>query len=200
MGRVRPAPFTVRAGRLAILVAASCAVACPPAGCAARKGSTRLTTGDVRDMSVELAASLAMSELLSERGPESARMVVAIDRVENLSSDVVPVSEQWYLMERIRASTPLQALASQRNIGFVIPAEHLRQLRERAGAEAALAMERRAPTHAMRGTLRSITRAIALARTDLYSFECRIIDLASGDVVWSDSFELKRAAAGLSYD
>lgn len=190
----------MRAG-LAGLVAAIGVGVCAAGGCAStRERSTRLTATDVRDMSAEMAASLAGSDFLRERGPDSERMVIAIDRVENLSSDVVPVSEQWYLMERVRASTPIQSLGTQRNIGFVIPAEHLKRLKERGGAEAAMAAERRAPTHAMRGVLRSVTRAVALARTDLYSFECRIIDLSTGDIVWSDSFELKRAAAGLSYD
>lgn len=170
------------------------------AGCASGRGSTRLTTDDVREMSVELASSLAGSDFLGERGPDSVRMVVAMDRVENLSSDVVPVSEQWYLMERIRASTPLQSLGQQRNIAFVIPVEQMVQLRERGGAEAALAMAGRAPTHALRGVLRSVTRVSGLDRTDLYSFECRVIDLETGGVLWSDSFELKRAAVGRAYD
>lgn len=169
-------------------------------GCASGQKSTRLTTDDVQEMSIQLAASLAGSDFLGERGTASERMVVAMDRVENLSSDVVPISEQWYLMERIRASTPLQSLGQQRNIGFVIPAEQMRQLKDRGGAEAALLMSNRAPTHAMRGVLRSITRVSGLDRTDLYSFECRVIDLETGGVQWSDSFELKRAAVGRAYD
>lgn len=170
-------------------------------GCATTGSrTTRLTTDDVKEMAVQLAASLASSEYLRERTPASERIVVAMDNVENLSSDVVPVSEQWYLMERIRASTPLASLGSQRNIAFVIPAEHLRQLKERGGAEAALVGAGRAPTHAMRGVLRSVTRSAGVDRTDLYSFETRLIDLGSGAVVWSDSFELKRAAVGKQYD
>ena len=170
-------------------------------GCATtQRGTTRLTTEDVKEMAEQLAASMAGSDFLRERGPDSARMVIALDHVENLSSDVVPVSEQWYLMERIRASTPLSSLGAQRNIAFVIPAEQMNQLRDRGGAEAALMGAGRAPTHAMRGTLRSVTRTAGVHRTDLYSFETRVIDLGSGAVMWSDSFELKRAAAGLAYD
>jgi hypothetical protein len=170
-------------------------------GCAMTQSrSTRLTTDDVKEMAVQLAASLASSDFLRERSPASDRMVIAMDNVQNLSSDLVPVSEQWYLMERIRASTPLASLGSQRNIAFVIPADNLRQLKDRVGAEAALAGAGRSPTHAMRGVLRSVTRAAALDRTDLYSFETRVIDLTTGAVLWSDSFELKRAAVGKQYD
>ncbi|MBX3360552.1 MAG: hypothetical protein KF705_03800 [Phycisphaeraceae bacterium] len=178
-----------------------CACAGLPMGCATmQQRSTRLTTEDVKEMAVQLAASMAASDFLRDRNPQSLRMVVAFDRVENLSSDVVPLSEQWYLMERVRASTPLASLGAQRNIGFVIPVEHLNQLRDRVGAEAALAGAGRTPTHAMRGVLRSVTRAAGVHRTDLYSFETRVIDLETGRIEWSDSFELKRAAVGLAYD
>lgn len=170
-------------------------------GCAVtRERSTRLTTEDVKEMAEQMASSMASSDFLRERSPESERMVVALDHVENLSSDVVPVSEQWYLMERLRASTPLASLGAQRNIAFVIPAEQMNQLRDRSGAEAALFGAGRAPTHAMRGVLRSVTRSTGINRTDLYSFEVRVIALASGDLAWSDSFELKRAAVGRQYD
>lgn len=178
-----------------------CACAGLSMGCATvQQRSTRLTTEDVKEMAEQLAASMASSDFLRDRSPQSPRMVIALDRVENLSSDVVPVSEQWYLMERVRASTPLASLGTQRNIGFVIPVEHLNQLRDRVGAEAALAGAGRTPTHAMRGVLRSVTRASGVYRTDLYSFETRVIDLETGRIEWSDSFELKRAAVGLAYD
>lgn len=187
------------AGVMAMVVAA-CSSPCI-GGCAAtQRGSTRLTTEDVKEMAEQMAASMAASDFLRERGPGSARMVVALDHIENLSSDVVPVSEQWYLMERIRASTPLASLGAQRNIAFVIPAEQTNQLRDRGGAEAALFAAGRAPTHAMRGVLRSVTRSAGMNRTDLYSFEVRVIALESGDLAWSDSFELKRAAVGRQYD
>lgn len=170
-------------------------------GCATTPSrSTRLTTDDVKEMAVQLAASLASSDFFRERSPASDRMVIAMDNVQNLSSDLVPVSEQWYLMERIRASTPLASLGSQRNIAFVIPADNLHQLKDRVGAEAALAGAGRSPTHALRGVLRSVTRSAGVDRTDLYSFEARVVDLTSGAVLWSDSFELKRAAVGRQYD
>ncbi len=183
-----------------LLAALSLGVAATMGACASTQKSTRLTTDDVKELSVQIAASLAASDFLRERSPSSERLVVAIDRVENLSSDVVPVSEQWYLMERIRASTPIGSLGSQRNVAFVIPAAQLRQLKERVGAEAALAGAGRSPTHAMRGVLRSVTRSAGVDRTDLYSFETRVLDLASGNVIWSDSFEIKRAAVGKQYD
>lgn len=191
----------VRSGRMTAVCLCSAIAMGSVTGCATtRERSTRLTTEDVKEMAEQMAASMGGSDFLRERDPASGRMVVALDKVENLSSDVVPVSEQWYLMERIRASIPLQSLGTQRNIAFVIPAEHMRQLKERGGAEAALAGAGRAPTHAMRGVLRSVTRAAALNRTDLYSFEVRVVELGTGDVAWSDSFELKRAAVGKQYD
>jgi len=182
-------------------MAVGCACVSLLCGCASTQSrSTRLTTEDVRAMAVEMAASMASSDFLRERDAGSPRMVVALDHVENLSSDVVPVSEQWYLMERVRSSLPLATLGSERNIAFVIPAEQMNQLRDRVGAEAALLGAGRAPTHAMRGVIRSVTRASGVHRTDLYSFEVRVIDLGTGRIDWADSFEFKRAAVGLAYD
>lgn len=81
-------------------------------GCAVtRERSTRLTTEDVKEMAEQMASSMASSDFLRERSPESERMVVALDHVENLSSDVVPVSEQctsWSGYELQRRSPPLE--------------------------------------------------------------------------------------------
>lgn len=189
-----------RAARTLAIAAVLLGVAAAGVACASTQKTTRLTTDDVKELAEQMAASLARSDLLKERSPSSDRIVVAMDKVENLSSDVVPVSEQWYLMERIRASSPIDALRAQRNVVFVIPAAQLRQLKDRVGAEAALAGAGRDPTHAMRDVLRSVTRTSGVDRTDLYSLETRLIDLGSGDVVWSDSFEIKRAAVGKQYD
>lgn len=189
-----------RVARVLTIAAILVGVAAGGVACASTQKTTRLTTDDVKELAVQMAASLAQSDLLKERSPASERIVVAMDKVENLSSDVVPVSEQWYLMEGIRASSPIDALRAQRNVVFVIPAAQLQQLKDRVGAEAALAGAGRDPSHAMRGVLRSVTRTAGVDRTDLYSFETRLIDLGSGDVVWSDSFEIKRAAVGKQYD
>jgi hypothetical protein len=169
------------------------------AGCAGAARSTQLTNADLDDTTAVMSQKLAGSRLLAERTAQSPRMVVAIAKVENLSSDLIPESEQWMLMERVKGSQPIIQLGKEKNVAFVIPAEHLSAAR-RAGTlpeEAALA---RNPTHEMTATFRSGTRMMGMNRTDAYFVEYRITDLSTGTLEWDETFEFKRAASGIAYD
>lgn len=166
-------------------------------GCAAPSRTTRLETRDFEDIAFEVAQSLRASDFLRERSPDSAPMTVAIQKAENLSSDILSEGERWFLMNRVVQASSMRALADERAIRFVIPAENLRELRELTGDDQLAAG--RAPTHTMTARLRSITRAAGLDRTDLYRAEYRITDLSTGETMWTGEFELKRAAVGRSY-
>lgn len=170
-------------------------------GCASAPGgpsSTRLTADDLQEITAQMAAKLRDSEFLGSRSPESEPITVAIQRVTNMSSDMIPQSEQWWLMERVRNSLPIVELGKQRNFAFLIPAERIEELRQ-LGFEPGLLSERR-PTHVMNAVFRSVTRSGGAARTDLYMCEYRITGLDTGELAWADSFEFKRAAFGRSWD
>lgn len=168
-------------------------------GCAAPPRSSRLSADDIAFTAKELAQKLRESEWLAERTPDSPRMVVAIHKVENLTTDIIPESEQWYIMSRIRDAESIRVLSDQKNVRFVIPAEFLRRaVRAKAlPEEAAMA---RNPTHEMSATFRSAVRAAGLDRTDAYLCECRVTSLADGGLAWVDSVEFKKVAFGRSYD
>lgn len=168
-------------------------------GCAGTPKSTQLTTSDMDATTAAMAQKLGASPFLAERTPESPRVVIAINKVENLTSDLIPESEEWMLMERVRGSLPIVDLGKQKNAAFVIPAEHLRSGRARGNLPRGFAMERQ-PTHEMTATFHSGTRDKGKARTDAYLIEYRITDLSSGALVWDETFEFKRVAAGLAYD
>jgi hypothetical protein len=168
-------------------------------GCAGGAKSTQLTAGDLEETTGVMAQKLAESRFLADRTPESPRMVIAVNKVENLSSDMIPEGEQWWLMERVKGSLPIVELGKQKNLAFVIPAEHLRAARAKGTLPEEYAANRR-PTHEMGATFRSGTRMARLDRTDAYLVEYRITDLATGALEWNETFEFKRAAAGLAYD
>lgn len=172
------------------------------AGCAAPPKSSRLTSDDFTEMAVELAAKLSQSDFLRDRTPDSRAMVIALNSVENLSTDLLSEGERWYLMDRTIDSRAFEVLGHERNIRFVIPAEKLDLLRGRLESEgrAAPIASDRTPTHAMTVKLRSITRTAGRDRTDLYDCQATITDLADGAIVWTDSFAIKRIAAGRSYN
>lgn len=175
---------------------------CVLSGCAATPRTTRMTASDLTHMSTAMAQSLAQSDALAQRGPTSEPWYITVNKVMNLSSDVMTSSEQWLVIARLRAELPLLALREQKNITFVLPAERVAQLRnhpdyveydERFGSE-------RQVTHEMSATFRSITRAQAKDRTEVYYAEFEVVDLATGSPVWSDRFEFKREARGHVWD
>ena len=169
------------------------------AACAAPSKSTRLTVEDFEDVAVEMAASLRQSAFLAGRGPASPPLVIAVSKVENLSSDILSDGEKWYLMDRVIDSHAIDALREADNIRFVIPAEKLRLLnktlepQEQAGAA-------RNPTHTMTARLLSLTRTASQDRTELYDCQFTLTDLATGEIVWTDNIAIKRIARGKAYN
>ncbi len=175
---------------------------CLTACAATPQRSSRMTADDFDAMIAAMAASLAHSDPVALRTADSPRWVITIDRVLNLSSDVMTDAEQWAIMARLRGAAPIRALWDQKNIRFVIRAERVEKIRRDPDLYAfddSFGAERR-PTHQMSATFRSITRATARDRTDLYYCEFEILDMASGEPVWSDRFEYKRSAHGHVWD
>lgn len=177
-----------------------CVLLGAPLGCAAqRTGSTRLTAQDFADLSAQVAADLGASDAVASRTADAEPWIVAMDRVENLSGDFIPASEQWWLMEKVRSGLPMRALAEGHAIRFVIPAERLAEIRGRGG-ELANAGAERAPTHRMGAEIRSVARTGGGGRTDLYATDFEILDLSTGAVIWSGRGEIKRVAFGRAWD
>ncbi len=181
--------------------------------CAAEPRSTRLTVSDLEVISREMAASLGASRAMADRGPQSPPWLVSFDRLRNLSSDVLSPSEQWWVIQRVVSSQPILALSEQRNLRFVAPARPNGAVgvsdgpEEGGGGSGASGDDRgpaygvgRWPTHQLTGTLYSVTRATAEDRTELYYCEFVLVDLASGETVWTDKFEFKRVAKGHVWD
>ncbi len=148
--------------------------------------------------------SLAGSAFLAGRHAGSPRAVIVLNRVENLSSDVISTAEQWMLVARVRSALPIREMARQRHIVFQITPERYELLRE-AGFEGPLENPM-PPTHVMAATIRSARRSgrveadVTDRRAEYYHLEYRITEVRSRIVVWSDGFDLKRQAAGRVID
>ncbi len=189
------------ARRAAIHGALAAVVVAALASCATWRApeSTRLTDDDLIATTDAMATKLGESDFLRERGPGSDPIVIAINKVQNLTSDIIPEREQWWMMARVRDRLNVNALRRERAVAFVVPKEFLVAGRE-AGAYDEVAAMGRAPTHAMEATFRSATRSGGRARADAYLCEYRITDLADSGLCWTDTFEFKKAALGRSYD
>lgn len=159
--------------------------------------STRLTDRDLIDAVQHMQSSLAKSDFFAQRSPNSAPAAIVINRVENLTSDVISRAEQWELVAQLRAALPIQRLAERKNITFLIaPRQHV--ILRQAGFLGDLGPTTPA-THVMSATFRS-TRRAGLSRADYYYLEYRITDRRTRQVVWTDSFEIKREVVGLVID
>ena len=173
-------------------------------GCAASATprSTRLTVDDLEHISREFAANLMASDIMHERTPDSPRWVVSIDKVQNLSHDVMSQGEQWFVMNHLRASLPVRQMRQEKNIVFVLPVEaamRAQQYAERHGMETAPLTDRQ-PTHVMQATFRSALRQDEKGATELYYCEFEIREIGERELVWKDDVTFKRIARGHIWD
>lgn len=175
-------------------------------GCSAPPRSTRLTLGDLNAAHEKIVASLAGCDFLKDRGQESPQAVIVINKVLNLTTDIIPPGEQWMHVARLQGALPLQELAKRENIVFVLPPERISSLRE-AGfdVDSGGALK---PTHVMSAEFRSIRREQRTADdlgqvtgiTDFYDLRYTILNLETRQIEWTDSFEFQRQALGLRID
>ena len=174
-------------------------------GCASEpQRSTRLTDSDLDQVVLRVAESLRASELLAGRTGASPRMVVVVNRVQNLTDDVIPIDEQWMLVARLQGSLPVRGLADDKNVRFVIPPERVELLRG-AGydVDGGGASE---PTHVMTATFLSARRSgrggqrVTDVRSNYYYLEYALYGLDGRELLWTDRFEFKREAVGLVID
>ncbi len=185
----------------AVIQAAACVtVAIALNACAPNLSqTTRLTVGDMRSVVDQTVQALAASDFLAERTPESPPIVIAVRQVENNSSDVITRAEQWYMMQAVANGVFDRGLRNRANVTIVIPVERLRDA-QRRGTISARAGQDRNPTHIMVARIDSATRSDGTLRQDLYQTEYTIVDIDSGEQVFSDVIDFQRAALGRSYN
>lgn len=183
---------------LAVSLCPCVAVSLLPA-CSAPPRASTLSVDDIEFTATEMVHKLSDSDWLKNRTADSPRVTIAIQKVQNLSSDVIPEPDRWYMMAKLRASRPLDSYRRLSNVVFVIPAEHLRNSSMQTESDRELDTGRK-PTHEMTATFMSATRAAGRDRTDAYLCECRVTDLATAELVWTDTVEFKKTAFGRAYD
>ncbi len=175
-------------------------------GCASKVRTTRIKWSDLDETVNRMIDSLAGSDLLAKRSAEAERMTIMINRVENLTSDVIPISEQWMLVAKVRDAMPMQELARQRNVHFVITPERRAMLKS-AGYFGDFESNYASPTHLMSARFESARRSgysrknkPTDIRTEYYFMRYEIANIATEEIQWSDRFEFKRESEGIVID
>ncbi|MCX5658448.1 MAG: hypothetical protein NTW19_01845 [Planctomycetota bacterium] len=174
------------------------------ASCATPGQSTRLRASDFEQSTKLMVASLGKSAFLADRTPASEPVYIVINKVQNLTTDLIPDAEQWMLVARVQGSLPMQELRKQKNIHFLIPPERQPMLRD-AGYKEELPTGPEA-THTMAAVFRAAPRTVTNdehyvgRRQDYYLLQYSVTSIRSREVVWTDQFEFKREAKGLTID
>jgi hypothetical protein len=198
----------------ALLAAAPLGPALLAPGCAAQAParSTVIQAGDLIDTTNTMAQALAGSPWLAGRTADTQpAIVLRPQELTNLSDTRLSPAEQWVAVSRVVMSPAMLALFRERNVIVQMPPRPANPSDTREVADpAATTPEPPAtitPTHTLRPTLRSLTRASSLApgsqdagRKDLYLFEYTITDLSTRTIVWTGSTELARLATGSLVD
>jgi len=176
--------------------------------CAAGRGtvSTRLTLGDYNHAVAEITHQLVASDFIRQRTADSPPITIEINKVTNLTTDIIAPGEQWMLMARVRGALAQSPAIRQKNITFNITPERHDTLRE-AGFEGDLGPTTPG-THLMTATFRSFDPRTAVnaeqgfvdLRKDPYSLTYQITDLQTRRVVWHGAVEFARQASGLVID
>jgi hypothetical protein len=179
------------------------------AACASTPTNTRLTGDDLNETTRLMAESLAGSKFFADRSPTSPPVYVVINKVENLTSDIIPPAEQWMLMARIQGAMPIRQLGKNSRVYFIIPPE--RESMAASGGykgDFSHAPAGITPTHVLKAVYRSSTRTVrdsdgnVKRRQDYYTLQYQLTDITGREVVWTDSFEFKRqtASGGIGID
>ncbi len=179
----------------AALIAALFLVGCfrPP-----EARTTYLSSVDLLDMTDRMAESFAADPVIGRRSSGDDRWVVSIDRVANRTNEIIPDREKWLYVGRLRAILAESGIGADRGLIWVVPPEEWpRVTRELGPGEAG---PRLAPTHVLSAEFNALTNTSGAGRTDAYLCAFQLSDLRSGRLVWEDAWEVKRAAAGRTYD
>jgi hypothetical protein len=160
--------------------------------------TTFLNSVDLVAMTDHMAESFAADDVMGKRTPRDSPWVVSIDRVHNLTNQIIPEREKWLYVARLRAQLQQSDIARQRNIIWVIPPERWPMVQQELG-DAPPELRRR-PTHELTAEFGSLTNTSGKGRTDAYLCEYQLVDMNSAQIVWSDKWEVKRSISGKTYD
>jgi len=179
--------------QLAAMVLAGCSG--PP-----RAQTTFLSSVDLIDMTNKMAQSFAANDAISQRTPSDKPWVISINKVANNTNQIIPDREKWLYIGRLRAMLAQSDIAKTHGIIWIIPPERWHIVAEELGVSQEPYGLRMNPTHVLTADFGALTNTSGRGRSDIYVCSYQLIDLRSGDVVWEDKWEVKRAIAGRTYD
>ena len=187
---------------IAPLLLTICALALAGCGGPPRVNTPFLQSVDLLEMTDRMAESFTASEVISSRPDDASPWVISIYRVINHTNQLIPDREKWLYVGRLRAMLARTDVSQKHALIWIVPPERWPQIAEAMNADPAheppnLRME---PTHVLTAQFNALTSTSAQGRSDAYLCAFELLDLSTGSIVWIDSWEVKRAVSGLTYD
>lgn len=161
--------------------------------------TTFLNSVDLLAMTDQMAQSFTQDSIINARSAESEPWIISIYRIVNNTNQVIPEKQKWLYINRLRAMLDRSDVAQQRRLTWIIPPERWSIVAQETGEPEPYGL-RLDPTHLLTAEFNALTNTSGMGRTDTYLCAYELVDLASGQIVWQDSWEVKRAAAGRTYD
>ena len=151
-------------------------------------------------MTNNLSGSFAHDELINARTNTDDPWVISISDIVNNTQQIIPESERWLYIARLRSCLAQTDCSDQHNLIWILPPEGYQQIdAERKGAPS-LFEQRMPPTHLLTGEFVALTNTSSFGRADAYICDYQLVDLETGRIVWEDAWEVKRYAPGTTYD
>lgn len=171
-------------------------------GCAGPSldASSRLSIGDMQLIVDDTVQAFAASDWIGDRGPNSERAVISVQRMVNASDDVITPSELWYLAQAVSAEVfRSRVLREEKNVTIVIPSSRLEDAKRRGAVTGRSGADRQV-THTMVGRINNAARSESGGRTDLYVAEYTLVNVGTGDIEWIGRVRFERRALGRSFN
>lgn len=151
-------------------------------------------------MTDRMAQSFVSDDLIGRRSADDEPWIISIHRVVNHTNQIIRESEKWLYLARLRATLAQSDLAEAHSIIWIIPPERWPIVAEELGVSEEPYGLRMDPTHLLTAEFHALTRTSGHGRSDAYLCSYQLLDLDTGTIVWEDTWEVKRAVSGLTYD
>ena len=163
--------------------------------------STFLSAHDLVAMTDRMAASIASNQqilAITARKP----MVIVLSNLRNMTDEIIPRGQGDIFLHRVRVLLDHEPALRRRFI-FVLNREAFKELQAQQGwssAELGEDVRRVQPEYALRAVFYSDTKVAARYRSDYYLCTYILTNIRTGQIIWENSYEVKKAVHGSFLD
>ncbi len=171
-------------------------VACSPP----KVSTSFLRDVDLIECTERMSRSFAQSPVISTRSYASPRWIISIDKLANHTNQIIVENEKWAWIGRLRSLLTQSRISEQKALIWIVPPEKWPIIQEELRSVGEPPDLRRSPSHLLTAAFTVLTNTSASGRSDSYLCTFQLVDLSSGELVWEDAWEVKRAVSGTTYD